>query len=112
MVWHISLLAFPAAAGYNNLREGLIKSTCSDWRGKFLPGEAKNRRNTGCIARFFNDAGRKFFRQDGHGDLFRASLGIAMTSGYILKLFLILFLSRKSINRFFRGVYVEKTLCA
>ena len=35
--------------------------------------EAKNRRNTLCISRFFNDAGRKICRQGGCGDLFSAS---------------------------------------
>ena len=38
--------------------------------------EAKNRRNTWCISRFFNEAGRKICRQDGCGDLFSASLRI------------------------------------
>ena len=37
--------------------------------------EAKNRRNTWCISRFFNEAGRKICRQDGCGDLISASLG-------------------------------------
>ena len=60
--------------GHFSSKEGLIKSTCPEWQGNFSPCEAKNRRNTGCISRFFNEAGRKIFRQDGHGDLFRASL--------------------------------------
>ena len=36
--------------------------------------EAKNPRNTLCISRFFNKAGRKICRQDVCGDLFSASL--------------------------------------
>ena len=39
-----------------------------------MPREAKNRRNTWCISRFFNEAGRKICRQDVCGDLFSASL--------------------------------------
>ena len=55
-------------------KEGLIKSTCTDWRGNFLPCEAKKRRNTLCISSFFNEAGREISRRDVRGDLFRASL--------------------------------------
>ena len=40
--------------------------------------EAKNRRNTLCISRFFNEAGRKICRQDGCGDLFSASLSLSI----------------------------------
>ena len=57
------------------LREGLNKSACADRRENFSSNEAKNRRNTGCISRFFNEMGQKIFRRDMRGDLFRASLG-------------------------------------
>ena len=48
------------------------------WIGEqiFMHREAKNRRNTWCISRFFNEAGRRICRQDGCGDLFSASLDI------------------------------------
>ena len=70
------------------IREGLIKSTRTDWRENFSLCKAKNRRNTGCISRFFNAAGRKIFRQDVREDLFSASLVLlggflsSMAAGY------------------------------
>ena len=46
--------------------------------------EAKNRRNTWCISRFFNEAVRKICRQDGRGDLFSASLELSLSGREIL----------------------------